>query len=62
MESSTSSIRRQWLWTWLLFIVGSLSCCGSGKAEIIELTSSQFYEMATTGQVDVMLDVRTAEE
>jgi rhodanese-related sulfurtransferase len=62
MESSTSSsIRRQWLWTWLLIIVGSLSC-GDGKAEIIELTSSQFYEMATTGQVDVMLDVRTPEE
>jgi rhodanese-related sulfurtransferase len=65
MESSTSttsftSFGCQWLWRLLLLVLCSLS--GGVRAEIIELTSSQFYEMATTGQVDVMLDVRTPEE
>ncbi|CAB9496923.1 RHOD [Seminavis robusta] len=35
---------------------------GVSSAEIIDLTSQEFYEMATTGQVDLMIDVRTQAE
>ena len=50
------------LLTFLLQFVVCALLPATIHADIISLTSDEFYTMATTGQVDLMIDVRTQEE